>query len=177
MFNADNKFCAMGRVWFTVAVTVYEEKNVPTQGAVVAAITALAATAIYLPGVLMVPAFVAMGVTSVKGHSRSGVYADGKMLVAKGTVVDGGVLALVLHNADATAPADPPEPQAAADAAAPAAAAAAPAAAAAAPAAAAAAPAAATPAAAADPAPQSAGAASAGSEVHTAAGGVAPSLE
>ena len=139
VFNADNKFCNMGRVWFTVAVTVYEEKNVPTQGAVVAAITALAATAIYLPALLMVPAFVAMGVTSVKGHSRSGVYADGKMLVVKGAVVEGGVLALVLQNADAAAPADPPEPQAAL--------------------------AAAPPPAAADPAAQSAASASAGSEV------------
>ena len=96
----------MGKVWFTVSVTVYDERNVPTPGAVAAAITALALTVAYLP-ILTIPAFAAMGVTSVRGHNMTGVYADGRTLVVRGAAVGGGVYALTLGDAAAMGPPPP----------------------------------------------------------------------
>ena len=62
-FNLNNATCHMGRVWFTVSVSVYEEKNVPSQSGVVARVVALAATAVFLPQIIMIPAFAAMGIS------------------------------------------------------------------------------------------------------------------
>jgi hypothetical protein len=61
-WNVDNATCHMGRVWFTVSVSVYDEKNVPTREGVAARIVALAATSIILPEFFMVPAFAAIGI-------------------------------------------------------------------------------------------------------------------
>jgi hypothetical protein len=62
-WNVDNKV-NMGVVWFTVSVSPYEEKNVPTAGAVTATIVTLAATTIFLaPGSLLLgSAMAALGI-------------------------------------------------------------------------------------------------------------------
>jgi hypothetical protein len=54
---------------------------------------------------------------SVKGTHLTGVYSDGKTLVARGALVRDGEYALTLQNIDGAAPLDPPAPAEAAAAA------------------------------------------------------------
>lgn len=99
----------MGRVWFTVSVSVYEERNVPTVTSVVASIVALSASVIFIAGsAVFIAAATAMGIMSVRGISMTGVYSDGKTLVARGALLGDGMYALTLQNIDSAAPADPP---------------------------------------------------------------------
>lgn len=97
----------MGRVWFTVSVSVYDERNVPTVSSVVASIVALSASVIFLAGsAVFIAAATASGIMSVRGVSMSGVYSDGKTLVTRGALLLDD--ALTLQNIDGAAPADPP---------------------------------------------------------------------
>ena len=115
-FNPGNVL-NMGRVWFTVSVSVYDERNVPTLTAVVASIVALSASIIFLAGPAYFVALAAtLGIASVKGASLTGVYADGKTLLVRGARCADSVYALTLMNADGAAPADPPAPPAAEEA-------------------------------------------------------------
>ena len=109
-FNPGNVL-NMGRVWFTVSVSVYDERNVPTLTAVVASIVALSASVIFLAGPAYFVALAAtLGIASVRGTSLTGVYADGKTLLVRGARCADAVYALTLQNADGAAPADPPAP-------------------------------------------------------------------
>ena len=101
----------MGRVWFTVSVSVYEEKNVPTVTAVVASIMALSASVIFLAGSsIFIAAATASGIMSVRGVSMAGVYSDGKTLVTRGALQGDGCYALTLQNIDGAAQFDPAPP-------------------------------------------------------------------
>jgi len=99
----------MGRVWFTVGITVYKDENVPTVAATLASLAAITAVGILLPAYFVVTAATA-GILSVKGVNKTGVYSDGKTLVARGALQTDGVYALTLQNIDGAAPADPPAP-------------------------------------------------------------------
>jgi hypothetical protein len=99
----------MGRVWFTVSVSVFEERNVPTVTSVVASIVALSASIILIAGsAVFIAAATASGIMSVRGVSMTGVYSDGKTLVVRGALLGDGMYALTLQNIDDAAPADPP---------------------------------------------------------------------
>jgi hypothetical protein len=101
----------MGRVWFTVSVSVYEEKNVPTVSAVVASIVALSASVIFIAGsAVFIAAATASGIMSVRGVSMVGVYSDGKTLVARGALQGDGCYAMTLQNIDGAAHTDPTPP-------------------------------------------------------------------
>ena len=101
----------MGRVWFTVSVSVYDEKNVPTVTAVVASIVALSASVIFIASSsIFIAAAAASGIMSVRGTSMTGVYSDGKTLVARGALQGDGIYALTLQNIDGAAPVDPAQP-------------------------------------------------------------------
>ena len=75
-FNPGNVL-NMGRVWFTVSVSIFDERNVPTMGAVVASIVALSASVIFLAGpAYFVALATTLGIASVKGTSMTGVYSE-----------------------------------------------------------------------------------------------------
>ena len=102
----------MGKVWFTVSVSVYDEKNVPTVGAVVASILALTARFVLISGsAVFIAAATAAGIYSVRGVSMTGVYSDGKTLVVRGAMLGDGAYALTLQNIDDAAPLDPAIPE------------------------------------------------------------------
>lgn len=83
VWNAGNSL-NMGKVWFTVSASVYDEKNEPTKASVVARLAAITAAALLPVNFVFAGVAVLMGVTSIQGVSKAGVYADGKTLTVRG---------------------------------------------------------------------------------------------
>lgn len=82
-WNAANEL-KMGKVWFTVSVSEYEEKNVPSRASVAVQVAAVSTIALLDPCLLFPIAATVMGHKAAKGVSKAGVYADGKTLVVVG---------------------------------------------------------------------------------------------
>jgi hypothetical protein len=81
----------MGAVWFTISAQLYDERDVPTTAGV--AVRLAASTAFFVGGPITVAigglvaaagAAAARSVTSVRGASATGVYANGKLLTVRG---------------------------------------------------------------------------------------------
>ena len=113
-WNVGNHL-GMGKVWFTVSVSMWDERNVPT--IVGTAVNLLAITATFVAPVAL-PIFigtaVVSGITAARGVSKTGVYSDGSTQFIRGNAEDG---AYVLHFATdeerSAAPyAGPPPPEA-----------------------------------------------------------------
>ena len=83
-WNVGNHL-GMGKVWFTVSVSMWDERNVPT--IVGTAVNLLAITATFVAPVAL-PIFigtaVVSGITAARGVSKTGVYSDGSTLVVRG---------------------------------------------------------------------------------------------
>ena len=120
-WNVGNHL-GMGKVWFTVSVSMWDERNVPT--IVGTAVNLLAITATFVAPVAL-PIFigtaVVSGITAARGVSKTGVYSDGSTQFIRGVAEDG---AYVLHfatdeerSAEPYAGPPPPEAIAAVDAA------------------------------------------------------------
>ena len=113
-WNAGNHL-GMGKVWFTVSVSMFDKRNVPT--VVGTAVNLLAITATFVAPVAL-PIFIGTaivsGITAARGVSKTGVYSDGSTLFVRGSAEDS---AYVLHFASdeerASNPyAGPPPPEA-----------------------------------------------------------------
>ena len=120
-WNVGNHL-GMGKVWFTVSVSMWDERNVPT--IVGTAVNLLAITATFVAPVAL-PIFigtaVVSGITAARGVSKTGVYSDGSTQFIRGVAED---VADVLHfatdeerSAEPYAGPPPPEAIAAVDAA------------------------------------------------------------
>ena len=120
-WNVGNHL-GMGKVWFTVSVSMWDERNVPT--IVGTAVNLLAITATFVAPVAL-PIFigtaVVSGITAARGVSKTGVYSDGSTQFIRGNAEEG---AYVLHfatdeerSAEPYAGPPPPEAIAAVDAA------------------------------------------------------------
>jgi hypothetical protein len=87
----------VGRVWFTVGATIYTKESEPTTAGVGIRLAATTAAIVGGPVVAAVGALVAAGglgagmqsVASVRGVSKTGVYADGKLLTVRGITTPG----------------------------------------------------------------------------------------
>ena len=93
-WNVGNHL-GMGKVWFTVSVSMYDPRNVPT--VVGTAVNLLAITATFVAPIA-IPIFigtaVVSGITAARGVSKTGVYSDGSTQFIRGNAQDG---AYVLH--------------------------------------------------------------------------------
>ena len=113
-WNEGNSL-GMGKVWFTVSVSMFDERNVPTFAGTAFNLLAITATAV-LPVALpiFVGTAIVSGITASRGVSKTGVYSDGSTLYVRGSPCDG---AYTLHFAEdgerrALPYAGPPPPEA-----------------------------------------------------------------
>jgi len=100
-WNEGNKACNMGKVWFTVSVAAYDEKEEPTPAAVALRLAAI--TVAFVVPISTIAAIVvssASAFTSVLGVKMDGVYADGKLLICRGMAHSDGVYSLALKTED-----------------------------------------------------------------------------
>lgn len=87
-------------VWFTISVSVFDEKDVPSATGVALKLAAVT-VAFPLTNVLgFTLVGIAAGMSSVLGVKRDGVYADGRTLVVRGSGTQDGVFALRFCNED-----------------------------------------------------------------------------
>ena len=101
VFNLGNRL-GVGRVWFTVSVSLYDERNVPTMAGVGVQLVAVSAAFFTPLGPVGAALFgTASAVASVRGVIKTGVYADGKLLTVRG-MADSRGDAYLLHFAEAS---------------------------------------------------------------------------
>mmetsp|Transcript_33424 Transcript_33424/g.87663 ORF Transcript_33424/g.87663 Transcript_33424/m.87663 type:complete len:185 (-) Transcript_33424:190-744(-) len=74
----------MGKVWFTVSVSVFDEQRVPTALGTAAKIGAISLSFVVAPALVFVGVAAVSGITSTRGISKRGVYANRTCLVVRG---------------------------------------------------------------------------------------------
>ena len=84
VFNLGNRL-HVGRVWFTVSVSLFDERNVPTMAGVGVQLAVVAGSFFTPLGAIGAAVFGTMSaIASVRGVMKTGVYADGKLLTVRG---------------------------------------------------------------------------------------------
>ena len=93
-WNQDN-WVKMGKVWFTLSISMYDARNEPTVAGTAVNLLAITATAV-LPVALpiFIGAAVVSGITASRGVSKTGVYSDGTTHYVRGNAIEN---AYVLH--------------------------------------------------------------------------------
>jgi hypothetical protein len=87
-----------GRVLFTASVEPWVDGKEPTQAEVASRIGVIVSATLLFGGVLGVGLVGGIsGATSVRGVSMDGVYADGRIMVIRGRMLEGGVYELYIH--------------------------------------------------------------------------------
>ena len=88
VFNLGNRL-HVGRVWFTVSVSLFDERNVPTMAGVGVQLAVVSASFFTPIGPVLGPLGAAVfgtmsAIASVRGVIKTGVYADGRLLTVRG---------------------------------------------------------------------------------------------
>ena len=97
--TGERKYVKCGRVLFTASVEPWIEGNEPTALEVAARLGAVISATVLLGGIIGVGLVGTIsGVTSVRGVKMDGVYADGRVMVVRGRLIeDTGVYELYIH--------------------------------------------------------------------------------
>lgn len=93
----ETKHIKCGRVFFTISTELYNPDTEPTAAGVAARLLAISAVSVVSLGIGVGIVGGVSGITSSKGVKMDGVYADGRVAVIKGEVIEGGVYALRIH--------------------------------------------------------------------------------